>query len=82
MDIPQEELPMAPQVRPTLVSQLSQMSGKGAEIEKEWQKIQQGEYDAKFAFDVLRGNDDYNYAYKKGLADGVRWCIARFSHDA
>lgn len=53
--------------------------GKAREIELEWQRIQQDEHDAFFAWQAAKGNDDSKYAYKKGFAEGVKWCLARFS---
>lgn len=52
---------------------------KAREIEVEWQKIQQDEHDAFFCFQVFKGNTQADYAYKKGVADGIKWCVERFS---
>lgn len=55
------------------------LAGKGREIELAWQKIQQDEHDAFFAFQIFQGRNEVDYAYKKGIADGVKWCVERFS---
>lgn len=61
-----------------ILAKFSQLAGKAREIELEWQKIQQDENDAFFKNQVQRGNDEGLYMYKKGFAEGVRWCIERF----
>lgn len=49
-------------------------------IEKEWQRIQQDEHDFFFKFQVTRnGEVKEEFLYKKGVADGVKWCVERFS---
>lgn len=62
-----------------LLAQFSTVGGKALEIEKEWQRIQQDEHDSFFEFQVTRGNNEKEYAYKKGIADGIKWCVKRFS---
>jgi len=53
--------------------------GKAKEIEIEWQRIQQDEHDAYFKFQIFRGNEQAEHAYKKGIAEGIKWCLNRFS---
>lgn len=65
--------------RMKMLAQFVHLAPKAVEIEKEWQKIQQDENDAFFAFQVLKGHGESEYVYKKGIADGVRWCLTRFS---
>lgn len=60
------------------LAKFTQMVGKAEQIEKEWQRIEQDENDELFSFQVLRGRDEVKYMYKKGIADGVRWCVERF----
>lgn len=63
-----------------LLSKFVQLAGKAKEIEQEWQRIQQDEHDFLFAFQVSNGEDSQaKYMYKKGIADGVKWCVNRFS---
>jgi hypothetical protein len=62
-----------------LLSKFVNLVGKARDIEKEWQRIQQDEHDEHFAFQVLRGNNEASYLYKKGIADGIKWCVDRFS---
>lgn len=63
-----------------LLSKFVQLAGKAKEIETEWQRIQQDEHDFLFAFQVSNNEDSQaKYLYKKGIADGVKWCVARFS---
>lgn len=61
-----------------LLSKFVNLSGKAEEIEKEWQKIQQDEHDSYFAFQVLRGQDALDHTYRKGIREGIQWCIDRF----
>lgn len=61
-----------------LLAQFAGMKGKAEEIEKEWQRIQQDEHNAHFAFQILRGNNESEYLYKKGIAEGIKWCIDHF----
>lgn len=63
-----------------LVYIFSQLIWKATEIETAWKEIQQNEHDFHYAFNC-RPNDETQsqYLYKKGLADGVKWCISRFS---
>jgi len=62
-----------------LLSQFVGAAGKAREIELEWQQIQQDENDSYFAFQTLKGNPENVYLYKKGIADGIKWVINRFS---
>lgn len=61
------------------LSKFVELTGKAREIELEWQKIQQDEHDTFFAFQVMKGHGETEYAYKKGISDGVKWCVERFS---
>lgn len=61
-----------------ILGKFVQLSGKAKDIEMEWQKIQQDEHNAKFAFNILHGNDEHNHAYKKGIVEGIKWCVDRF----
>lgn len=61
-----------------LLAKFANLSGKAKEIEEEWQKIQQDEHDEHFALQVLRGNNEGVYLYKKGIADGIKWCVKHF----
>jgi hypothetical protein len=61
-----------------LLSKFANLSGRAEEIEKEWQKIQQDEHNAYFSFQVLRGQQDLDYTYRKGIREGIQWCIDRF----
>jgi len=62
-----------------LLSQFVKLSGKAQEIELEWQKIQQDENNAYFAYQVMRGDATREHAYRKGIVDGIKWCVNRFS---
>lgn len=63
-----------------LLWKLIQVSDRAREIELEWQRIQQDEHDFKFAFETHMNEETQgNYLYKKGLADGIKWSISRFS---
>ena len=62
-----------------LLSKFVDLSDKAEEIEKEWQRIQQDEHDYKFAFETSPQEETQaKYLYKKGIADGVKWCLKRF----
>lgn len=61
-----------------LLSKFSNLSGKAEEIEKEWQRIQQAEHDEYFKFQVTRGNSELDHIYRKGIREGIQWCIDRF----
>lgn len=61
-----------------LLAKFVNLSGKAREIELEWQKAQQDEHDAHFQFQVLRGHGESEYLYKKGIVDGIKWCVDRF----
>lgn len=61
-----------------LLSKFALVASKGREIELEWQRIQQDEHDATFALRSGKSND-VDVAYKKGIADGIKWCVNRFS---
>lgn len=60
------------------LGKFAQLAGKAREIELEWQKIQQEEHDAFFAYNLLHGRDENNHAYRKGVTDGIKWCVDRF----
>ena len=63
-----------------LLARFAGAAGKAREIELEWQQIQQDENDANFAFQTLnKGNPEGVFLYKKGIADGIKWVINRFS---
>lgn len=63
-----------------LLSQFVHLSGKAREIELEWQRIQQDEHDFLFAFQASNSEETQaKYLYKKGIADGVKWCVKQFS---
>lgn len=62
-----------------LMTKFINISERAKEIETEWQKIQQDEHDAFFNFQVFRGENAKEYAYKKGVSDGIKWLIDRFS---
>lgn len=64
--------------RMKLLEKFSLLDAKSKEIEAEWQKIQQDEHNATFAFQSGRSNE-VDASYKKGVADGVKWCLNRFS---
>lgn len=64
--------------RMKLLSKFAILAAKGREIELEWQRIQQDEHDATFAFKSGRSNE-VDEAYKRGIAEGVKWCVNRFS---
>lgn len=67
--------------RLNLLSKFVNASEKARDIEVEWQRIQQDENDSFFAFQSLRGRSDSEsvYLYKKGIGDGIRWVLERFS---
>lgn len=62
-----------------ILSKFVALEGKAREIEQEWQKIQQDEHDSFFAFQVFRGRNEVEHAYRKGITDGIKWCVERFS---
>lgn len=62
-----------------MIAKFASLTGKAKEIEQEWQRIQQDEHDEHFAFQVLRGSNESTYLYKKGIADGIKWCVEHFS---
>lgn len=63
-----------------LLAKFVQLADKGKEIELEWQRIQQDEHDYKFAFDASPNDDTQGrFLFKKGIAEGVKWCVNRFS---
>lgn len=63
-----------------LLAQFASLAGRAQEIETEWQRIQQDEHDADFAFQTLKGHsEELTFIYKKGIGDGIKWCINRFS---
>ena len=65
--------------RMKMLTQFVSLAGKAREIELEWQKIQQAENDAFFAFQSFKDKAESEYIYKKGIADGIKWCVNRFS---
>lgn len=63
-----------------LLAKFVQLADKGKEIELEWQKIQQDEHDFQFAFQTSPNEESQSkYLFKKGIAEGVKWCVNRFS---
>lgn len=62
-----------------ILSKFVNLSGKAREIELEWQRIQQDEHDEAFAHQILHGQNELAYIYKKGISEGVQWCVKRFS---
>ena len=66
--------------RLALVRRFFGLCGKAREIELEWQKIQQAEHDAFFAVQITgRRDEELTHAYKKGITDGIKWCVEHFS---
>lgn len=61
-----------------MLSQFSQMAGKAKQIEQEWQKIQQDEHDEFFKFQTLGKSAELEYIYKKGISEGIKWCVNQF----
>ena len=61
-----------------MLVQFLSLGAKVDQIEKEWQRIQQDENDSQFAVQV-KGGPESEHFYKKGIADGVRWCVKHFS---
>lgn len=53
-------------------------SSKAREIELEWQSIQQDAHNVNFSFQNGRSTD-VDVAYKKGVVDGIKWSVNRFS---
>lgn len=65
--------------RAKLILKFAKMLGESEQIEKEWQRIQQAEHDFLYAFQTsLNDEDKSNFLYKKGVADGIKWCIKNF----
>lgn len=63
-----------------LLSRFVQAAEQSQKLEQDWQKIQQGEHDAFFEFQSMNKDDSkVMWMYKKGVSDGVKWCINRFS---
>lgn len=63
-----------------VLNKFAQLSGKAREIELEWQKIQQNEHDALYAFQcTLQDENKQDYFYKKGITEGIKWCVNHFS---
>lgn len=63
-----------------MLSKFVQLAGRAKEIETEWQRIQQNEHDALYAFQTtLKEESEMQYLYKKGIADGIKWCVNTFS---
>jgi len=61
------------------LSKFAQLSGKAQEIEKEWQRIQQDEFDAVFAHQITGGKNGEDLAFKQGVSKGIKWCVEHFS---
>lgn len=63
-----------------LLAKFVSMSEKAREVELEWQRIQQDEHDFYLAFQTTPDeNSKINYIFKKGIAEGIKWCVNRFS---
>jgi len=63
-----------------LLSKFAGIAEKAREVELEWQRIQQDEHDFQFAFHTSKDEESQaKYLYKKGIADGVKWCLNLFS---
>lgn len=63
-----------------LLSQFVHLHGKAKEIETEWQRIQQDEHDFQFAFNSSPNEETQSrFLYRKGVADGIKWCLKNFS---
>lgn len=63
-----------------LLAKFVQLADKGQEIEQEWQRIQQNEHDFEFAFHSTPSEETQGqYLFKKGIAEGIKWCVNRFS---
>lgn len=63
-----------------MVEKFQKLAGKAEEIELEWQRIQQNEHDALYAFQsTLEEANKQDYWYKKGIAEGIKWCVERFT---
>lgn len=62
-----------------MLSKFVALSGRAREIELEWQRIQQDDNDETFAFKMLRGQNENMYFYKKGIVEGIKWCVNRFT---
>lgn len=63
-----------------LLSKFVHLSGKSKDIEDEWRRIQQDEHDFEFAFKTSPTEESQSkYLYKKGIADGIKWCVNLFS---
>ena len=63
-----------------LLYRFFKIADKARQVELEWQKIQQDEHDFKYAFQALPSEDSQSrYLYKKGIADGIKWCLKLFS---
>jgi hypothetical protein len=66
--------------RLALLWRFVQFTGKSEAIEQEWQRIQQDEHDFKYAFQTgMNEETQGKYLYKKGIADGIKWCLKNFS---
>ena len=62
-----------------MLARFCQLEGQAKAIEDEWRQIQQDENDAFFAWQSIRKSDaELLYLYKKGIADGIKWCVNRF----
>ena len=53
--------------------------GKGQLIEKEWQEMEQNVFDTDFANQVQNGKHNETMAFRRGVIEGVKWCVKRFS---
>lgn len=62
-----------------MLGKFVQLAGKAKEVESEWQRIQQEEFDAVFAAQLTgRKDDELLFVYKKGVTEGIKWCVNRF----
>lgn len=61
-----------------LLSRFVKFADKAKEIEQEWVTIQQDANNSNFAFQSGRGVE-VDVSYKKGIVDGIKWCVNRFS---
>lgn len=62
-----------------VLSKFTNLAGKAEAIEQEWQRIQQDEHNEFFAMQIMHGNNESAYLYKKGIVDGIKWCVNHFS---
>lgn len=66
-----------------LMAKVANASEKAKEIEEAWRKIQQDKNDAEFKLGLVSisctDEAKTDYAYKKGIAEGIQWVLNRFS---